>query len=41
MFSRYIHKINTFVFYRLTDFLSDAGERIAILRVVHRRVQNR
>jgi len=26
---------------KLTDFLSDAGERIAILRVVHRRVNNR
>lgn len=25
----------------MTDFLSDAGERIAILRVVHRRVHNR
>ena len=29
------------ILFRLTDFLSDAGERIAILRVVHRRVHNR
>ena len=27
--------------FRLTDFLSDAAERIAILKVVHRRVKNR
>ena len=30
-----------FSFFRLTDFLSDAAERIAILKVVHRRVKNR